>query len=107
MRWPNFTIPAVDPRDMGRAAAAVLGDPRPHRGRCYEISGPRKLTTKEPREGGRGKTAATAKPQAFGGSSRACGSSLLLVFGSALWMSTGGWGAVAETRWCRQLQTST
>ncbi|CAJ1406900.1 unnamed protein product [Effrenium voratum] len=47
VRWPNFTIPAVDPRDMGRAAAAVLGDPRPHRGRCYEISGPRKLTTKE------------------------------------------------------------
>ncbi len=50
VRFPNLLVPAVDPRDMGRVAAAILGGPSgpaAHHAQAYEISGPAMLTVQE------------------------------------------------------------
>ncbi len=50
VRFPDLSVAAVDPRDMGRVAAAVLaggGDPAAHYGRAYEISGPEMLQVRD------------------------------------------------------------
>lgn len=45
--FPDLTIPPVDPKDIGRVAAAICLDPewQKHHGMCYNISGPEQLTT--------------------------------------------------------------
>eukprot|EP00730_Choanoeca_flexa_P011956 TRINITY_DN2973_c0_g1_i1.p1 TRINITY_DN2973_c0_g1~~TRINITY_DN2973_c0_g1_i1.p1 ORF type:complete len:303 (+),score=88.30 TRINITY_DN2973_c0_g1_i1:122-1030(+) len=47
--FPDLTIPVVDPRDMGRVAAAlfVAEDQTKHHGQYYDISGPDKLKISE------------------------------------------------------------
>ena len=48
VRFPEFEIPAVDPRDIGACAARVLAEPdgTHHAGMVYEVSGPERLTTR-------------------------------------------------------------
>lgn len=47
--FPEVTIPPVDPKDIGRVAAAVCLDPDSdrHDQQYYDISGPEQLTTKQ------------------------------------------------------------
>jgi len=47
--FPNVTIPPVDPKDIGRVAAAVCLDPDSdkHHKQHYDISGPDQLTTEQ------------------------------------------------------------
>lgn len=45
--FPEVTIPLVDPKDIGRVAAAICLDPKSdrHHQQHYDISGPEQLTT--------------------------------------------------------------
>ncbi len=49
VRFPDLAVPAVDPRDMGRVAAAILSDAHPeaHHGQAYDISGPAMLQIRD------------------------------------------------------------
>lgn len=47
MPHPDLTIPPLDPRDLGRVAAAIALDPTPHHAKYYDISGPEQLTTQD------------------------------------------------------------
>jgi uncharacterized protein YbjT (DUF2867 family) len=42
--WPQVPVAAIDPADIGAAAAAVLAEPAAHAGRAHELSGPEALT---------------------------------------------------------------
>ena len=47
--FPDISVPPVDPKDIGRVAAAICldEDPQKHAYKYYDISGPENLTTSE------------------------------------------------------------
>ncbi|KAK3256093.1 hypothetical protein CYMTET_34746 [Cymbomonas tetramitiformis] len=47
--FPNLHLPAVDPRDLGKIAAAIVSEGKSdvHHGKKYEISGPEMLTVRD------------------------------------------------------------
>ncbi|KAJ8598644.1 hypothetical protein CTAYLR_003093 [Chrysophaeum taylorii] len=45
--FPDVAVPPVDPKDIGRVAAAICLNPENHDKQFYQISGPEQLTTSQ------------------------------------------------------------